>query len=729
MRSSVSILGFKLLSPFLIIVLALSLAVAPSLAQEQTERTRVDVELFEWGIDMPDELTSGLTFFYVTNTGDELHNFRIQGEDVDRQFASPLLPGYTRLMVVNLQPGDYEITDPLDDNVEQGMQLDVTVAEGEVKEDPDAELTPEPGDEEKFEEVELPVTGDTATDPLDTFDIGLELVADGFTSPIMVTNAGDGSGRIFVVDQVGVVHIIDENGDLLDTPFIDLGDHIVELREGFDERGLLGLAFHPEFSENGRFFVYYSAPLAQEAPGDWNHTGHISEFTVMEDDENQADLESERVFMMIDQPQFNHNGGSILFGPDGYLYIALGDGGAANDVGLGHVSDWYKENDGGNAQNRDANLLGKILRIDVDNPEGGRLFSIPEDNPFVDDEDAKTAIYAYGLRNPYRMSFDRGGENQLFAADVGQNLFEEVNIIEAGGNYGWNVREGTHCFSTDTPNNPPADCPDTDGYGNALIDPVIEYLHANVKEGVGISITGGHIYRGEAMPDLEGNYIFGDWSRSFQEPSGRLLMAEPQDTGLWPITELTVTNLDFNYFVMGFGEDEDGELYVAVDDDTGPVGTGRVYRLVAAEDAADLNGVTDEVNDVETPTPTPDADVTPTPTPEVEETPEATPEPETDVEDETALIQQGQQVFSNQCTACHGAQGQAGVGPALADNQFVTQADPEPVIDIVVHGQGQMPGFGDVLSDEQIAAVVSYIRNSFGNDASVVSPEEVAEVN
>jgi glucose/arabinose dehydrogenase/mono/diheme cytochrome c family protein len=727
MRSSTSVLSFKILSPFLIVVLALSLAVWPTMAQEQVERTRVDVELFEWGIDMPDELPAGMTYFYVTNTGDEHHNFRIEGEGIERQFSSPLLPGYTRLMVLNLQPGEYEITDPLNDNVDQGMQFDLTVIEGEIKDDAEAEPTPEPGDEEDFEEVELPITGDTATEPLDTYEIGLELVADGFVSPILVTNAGDDSGRLFVVDQVGFVYIIDENGDLLDTPFLDLTDHIVELREGFDERGLLGLAFHPEFSENGRFFVYYSAPLAQEAPGDWNHTGHISEFTVMEDDGNQADLESERLFLMIDQPQFNHNGGSVLFGPDGYLYISLGDGGAANDVGLGHVDDWYEDNDGGNAQNREANLLGKILRIDVDNPEGGRLFSIPEDNPFVGEEDAKSAIYAYGLRNPYRMSFDSGGENQLFAADVGQNLFEEVNIIEAGGNYGWNVREGTHCFSTDEPNNPPMDCPDVDAYGNDLIDPIIEYLHANVEGGLGISITGGHVYRGEAMPDLEGNYIFGDWSRSFQEPSGRLLMAEPQDEGLWPITELTVANMDFEYFVMGFGEGEDGELYVAVDNDTGPVGTGQVYRLIPAGEAEDINGVADDVD--ATPTPTPDADATPTPDADVTPTPEVDETPAADVEDESALIQQGQTVFSNQCTACHGAQGQAGIGPGMADNQFVTQADPEPVIDIVVHGRGQMPGFGDSLSNEQIAAVVSYIRNSFGNDASVVSPEEVAEVN
>jgi glucose/arabinose dehydrogenase/cytochrome c5 len=619
-----------------------------------------------------------------------------------------------RLMVVNLEPGQYELTDPLNDNAEQGMRVEVTVVEGaEVDADTDADTD---ADADETASVPLPVTGDTATEPVDTFEIGLQLVAEGFVSPIRVTHAGDGSGRLFVVDQVGLIYIIDADGNLLDTPFLDVRENLVELREGFDERGLLGLAFHPNFAENGRFFVYYSAPLAPEAPGDFNHTGHISEFAVMDDDPNQGDLESEQILMMINQPQFNHNGGSIVFGPDGYLYIAMGDGGASNDVGIGHVEDWYAENEGGNAQNREANLLGKILRIDVDNRAGGRLFSIPEDNPFVGQEDGRDAIYAYGLRNPYRISFDRGGENQLFAADVGQNLFEEVNIIVAGGNYGWNVKEGTHCFSTETPNNPPAECPDVDAYGNELIDPIIEYLHANIEGGLGISIIGGFVYRGEALPELEGNYVFGDWSSSFQQPGGRLFMAEPQDTGLWPITELLVTNLDFNYFVMGFGEDEDGELYVAVDENTGPVGAGRVYRLVAAGEGGE--GGAQEADDA-------DADTTTDP---AETGQDAAPTQEMTA-DQDQLVQVGQQVFANQCTACHGAQGEAAMGPGMANNSFVTQADPEPVIRIVVHGQGAMPGFGDRLTDEQIAGVVSYIRNAFGNNASVVTPEEVEQVN
>jgi glucose/arabinose dehydrogenase len=267
--------------------------------------------------------------------------------------------------------------------------------------------------------------------------IGLELVADGFTSPLTLVTARDKTQRLFVVDQVGSVWIV-ESGVKLPTPFLDLTGKVIPVDPNFDERGLLGLAFHPQYRNNGRFFVYYSVPLRPGAPEGYDHTGRIAEFHVSATDPNQADLASERILLEWDHPQFNHNGGTAAFGPDGYLYISIGDGGGGNDVDLGHVEDWYAFNAGGNGQDVTQNLLGNLLRIDVDN---GDPYGIPADNPFVG-RDGLDEIYAYGLRNPYRFSFDMGGENALILGDAGQVLWEEVNVITKGGNYGWNVKGG-----------------------------------------------------------------------------------------------------------------------------------------------------------------------------------------------------------------------------------------------------------------------------------------------
>lgn len=417
--------------------------------------------------------------------------------------------------------------------------------------------------------------------------VGLELVADGFTSPVDFEPAPDGSGRFFVVDQIGQIRIIDSSGQLLEEPFLDVQDKMVELDDGFDERGLLGLAFHPQYADNGRFFVYYSAPLRSEAPADFNHTSHLSEFSVSTDTPDMADPASERILMQIDQPQFNHDAGSITFGPDGYLYVPLGDGGNADDVGLGHVEDWYETNEGGNGQDLAQNPLGSILRIDADN-EGadGQGYAIPADNPFVDQPGAEE-IWAIGFRNPYRMSFDTGGNQALFVGDAGQNLWEEVSIVEAGGNYGWNVKEGAHCFSTENPDQSRAECPEMDADGRMLIDPIIEYQNANAEGGLGLVVIGGNVYRGEAMPQWVGNYIFGDWSTSFDMADGTLLMATPPtaDGEMWPFEELTITNNDngrLNEFLLSFGQDSSGELYILTTETSGPTGTtGKVYRLVS----------------------------------------------------------------------------------------------------------------------------------------------------
>jgi glucose/arabinose dehydrogenase len=347
------------------------------------------------------------------------------------------------------------------------------------------------------------------------------------------------------------------------------------------------MAFHPAYADNGRFFLYYSAPLRAEAAADWDHTSHLSEFSVSADNPDVADPDSEQILMMVDQPQGNHNAGSIAFGPDGYLYIPLGDGGAADDVGTGHVEDWYETNAGGNGQDLAQNLLGSILRIDVDN-EGtdGRAYAIPSDNPFADQAGAEE-IWAIGFRNPYRMSFDMAGDQALFVGDAGQNLWEEVSIVEAGGNYGWNVKEGTHCFSTDNPDESLEECPDMDADGRTLIDPIIEYQNANAEGGLGLVVIGGNVYRGSALPEWDGYYIFGDWSTSFGEAAdGTLLLATPPDAagGLWPVQELMVAGSDngrLNEYLLSFGQDSSGEVYILTTETAGPTGnTGKVYKIV-----------------------------------------------------------------------------------------------------------------------------------------------------
>lgn len=265
------------------------------------------------------------------------------------------------------------------------------------------------------------------TDPVDVAEEfpALELVAEGFAAPVLLREAPDESGRLFVVDQAGLIRVVGADGELRSEPFLDLRSRIVPLRTDFDERGLLGLAFHPGYASNGRFHVYYSAPLRAGAPDDFDHTSHVSEFTVSADPE-VADPASERVILQVDEPQANHNAGTVAFGPDGYLYVSLGDGGGGNDIGTGHVPDWYEGNAGGNGQDVEQNLLGSILRIDVDT---GDPYGIPSDNPFVG-ETGLDEIWAYGFRNPYRFSFD-ALTGTMLVGDAGQELWEEVSLVQA----------------------------------------------------------------------------------------------------------------------------------------------------------------------------------------------------------------------------------------------------------------------------------------------------------
>jgi glucose/arabinose dehydrogenase len=413
----------------------------------------------------------------------------------------------------------------------------------------------------------------------------LQLVAEGLTSPLSVVEAPDDSKRLFILDQAGTIWIVPQGAPRLSTPFLNLSSRIAPLTAAYDERGLLSLAFHPSFRTNGRFYVFYTAPprAGGPAPGvAWNNLTRVSEFRVSATDPNVADASSERIILEADHPQFNHNGGTIAFGPDGYLYISIGDGGNKDDVGPGHLPDWYAINAGGNAQNLTV-ILGKLLRIDVNS---GTPYSIPPDNPYAGSATARKEIWAFGFRNPYRFSFDMGGSRQLLLGDAGQSLWEEINLVTRGGNYGWNVREGKICFNTDSDLLVRPSCPSADSAGNPLIDPVIQIQNlANPGVSGGITVVvGGNVYRGNALPGLQGRYIFGSFSSNFTNPDGRLYVATPAAAGAWTYEALTPKDYPSNlgYFLKGFGQDLSGEMYIAVSTSLGPSGaSGKVFRLVA----------------------------------------------------------------------------------------------------------------------------------------------------
>jgi glucose/arabinose dehydrogenase len=335
--------------------------------------------------------------------------------------------------------------------------------------------------------------------------------------PLIITGAGDDSDRIFVVSQYGTIHVMpnDPQTDEMET-FLDIRER-VQYADKENEEGLLGLAFHPKYKENGEFFVYYSIK-ARPNP----HTTVVSRFKVSPDDPNRADPDSEEQIIHIPQPYWNHKGGTIVFGPNGMLYIGLGDGGAANDP---H----------GNGQDL-STLLGSILRIDVDNKDPGLGYAIPNDNPFAGQPGKRGEIWAYGIRNVWRIAFDRE-TGLLWAGDVGQNIWEEIDIITRGGNYGWNVREGKHPFG-ENGSGPPPD----------LIDPIWEYHHD-----VGKSITGGSVYRGKLVPELAGAYLYADfvtgqiWALWYDEEKKQVTANR--------------TILPKGLPVMSFGEDDEGEVY------------------------------------------------------------------------------------------------------------------------------------------------------------------------
>ncbi|WP_248515439.1 PQQ-dependent sugar dehydrogenase [Salinarchaeum laminariae] len=395
--------------------------------------------------------------------------------------------------------------------------------------------------------------------------VALEPVLTGIQQPVGTAFAS-ADGLQYVVLQSGRVLGVDGDGQL-DSPVLDLTESV---ESGGYEQGLLGIALHPEFASNRRAFLRYSAPVREGTPEEYSHTFVLAAFEATEDG-TQFRPESERTILEIPEPQANHNAGDLAFGPDGHLYVPVGDGGAGGDQGLGHVDDWYDAVDGGNGQDVTENLLGSILRIDVDSEPGDdsagaadQPYAIPEDNPLVG-ETGLDEHYAWGLRNPWGIAFD--GED-CYVADVGQSSYEEVNLVEAGGNYGWNVREATHCYGADScPDVTPADVRG----GEPLLDPIVEYPH----DGQGItgnSVIGGHVYRGDAIPELDGVYVFGDLSAQ-----GRLFVTaagENGDEGLWPLASLQTEGAGLQS-IFAFGQDADGELYVLGSGDDG----GGVWRI------------------------------------------------------------------------------------------------------------------------------------------------------
>jgi glucose/arabinose dehydrogenase len=333
--------------------------------------------------------------------------------------------------------------------------------------------------------------------------------------PLLVTHAGDGSGRLFVVEQGGTIRIV-RDGRVATQPFLDVSS----LTEGEGERGLLGLAFHPRYERNGRLFVNYTDNAGDTVVAEYQRS----------QDENRAEPDSAQTLLHIDQPFANHNGGNLVFGPDGYLYVGMGDGGSAGDPM-------------GNGQRLDT-LLGKLLRIDVDSVSGDG-YAVPADNPFVDRDDARPEIWAYGLRNPWRFTFDEQ-TGTLWIADVGQTELEEIDRTSAarpGLNYGWNVMEGTRCYE-------PESC-DKSGF----VAPVAVYSHED-----GCSVTGGHVYRGSDFPSLRGGYFFADYC------SGKIWALDAEGEGSQEPVEL----MDTDRLISSFGVDEDGELYLT-DHDSGEV--------------------------------------------------------------------------------------------------------------------------------------------------------------
>ena len=524
------------------------------------------------------------------------------------------------------------------------------------------------------------------------------LVADGLDSPIALADPADGTGRLFVADQAGRVHVIDAEGQLLEEPLLDIADRLAPRREeGLEERGLLGLALHPDFARNGWFYVLYSAPLRPAATADWDHTRRVSEFKVSAADPDRANHDSERVVLSQDWPTHKHNGGGLAFGPDGYLYVGFGDGGGVH--GIGDRPDYVDADDLDDADRwwpvwhhwdhlaqDTTSLFGAILRIDVD--RGFPAYHVPATNPFVGRE-GRDEIYAWGFRQPFGLAFDPAGEHGLFVSDTGHFIVEAIYLVNRPGNYGWPLKEGTRCFDAEA-GYEPEECPTTGPDGERLIDPVAEYEHGRIG-GFGTAIVGGRVYRGTAIPELDGALVVGDWGTG-------LHVARPTDRvgSAWPVEPL----FELDGFVLGVAQDAEGEVYVLSNQVIGlGEATGAVHRLVAATPGA----------------------------------------PET-VDDDVALVdvplfgeeqvERGQVAYRRHCASCHGPdmEGEAHF-PPLAGEQFQDRWEGQTVWDLYHYTSTTMPlSAGGTLAEETYADIVARIleRNTYepGDDSLLLEPEQ-----
>lgn len=431
--------------------------------------------------------------------------------------------------------------------------------------------------------------------PQGNIAVQMKTVATGLVSPVDLISGPAGSNELFVVDQAGMIRTIGSGG-LNSTPFLDISSLMAQinnpggapgLQAGYDERGLLGLAFSPGFNDPSSpgfrtFYTYQSEPII--GAGDFgplpgtlsaplDHQNVLSSWKVSATNPNVVDLSSKTDLFRENHPALNHNGGTIRFGPDGMLYLGIGDGGTANDSGNGH------EPTVGNAQNPNV-IMGKILRIDPTghNSTNGK-YGIPADNPFASGG-GLGEIYATGVRNPYRFSFD-APTGRLILGDVGQNNIEEVDNVVKGGNYGWAYKEGTFHFNrsdgtidTNTSSIPA---------GLNLIDPLVQYDHETgvTPNANGIAIVGGYVYHGSLMPQLDGKYVFGDFTTSFGAANGHLFYADLA-TGQIHAFELPTP---LGIYVKGLGEDANGELYVMGSTNLGPAGTNGVVLQIVPEPA------------------------------------------------------------------------------------------------------------------------------------------------
>jgi glucose/arabinose dehydrogenase len=417
-----------------------------------------------------------------------------------------------------------------------------------------------------------------------TIHINLQPVVTGLVAPVFATSAPGDPNDLFVVDQAGKIDVL-HNGVMQPTPLLDITaiENAVPLSPGYDERGLLGLAFSPGFSDPSStgfhtLYTYQSektgtavadfAPAPGTVTSGIDHQNVLVQWKVSAANPNVVDPTSRKDLLRQDHPALNHNGGTIAFGPDGDLYLAIGDGGTADDNGNGHIAA-----PGSNAQSLSV-IMGKMLRIDPNgNNSANGKYGIPADNPFVNTAGAAKEIYANGLRNPYKFSFDAG---KLIEGDVGQNNVEEVNTITSGGNYGWPIKEGTFLFNRTGPSEGTVNPANSPGSPSGLIDPLLEYDH-----NAGTAVVGGFVYHGSLLPALDGKYVFGDFSNGpFNAPgNGRLFYA---DLNTGQINEFSM-DAPLGMWLKGFGEDANGELYALASTRLGPAGTTGVVLAIVPE--------------------------------------------------------------------------------------------------------------------------------------------------